>query len=71
MCEYRRIAIVLEVKIAETFRELESRCDAAIAQIRERQYDKHLADDCYERVVRYGVAFYKKACKVRMDNEQD
>ncbi len=69
ICEYqtRETAIVIEVKIAETFRELDSKCDEALKQIRKNRYDEELVDDCYQKVVRYGVAFYKKACKVKMD----
>ena len=71
VCEFqtRSIAFVIEIKIAEEFRQLDEKCDEAIAQIRRNKYDKQLTDDCYKRVVRYGVAFYKKACKVKMDAE--
>lgn len=69
ICEYqtRESAVVIEVKIAETFRELDSKCDEALMQIRKNRYDEELIDDCYQKVLRYGVAFYKKACKVKMD----
>lgn len=69
ICEYqtRELAVVIEVKIAETFRELDLKCDEALNQIRQNRYDEELVDDCYQKVIRYGVAFYKKACKVKMD----
>jgi hypothetical protein len=35
-----------------------------LAQIEENQYDAVLMEDGMESVVRYGIAFYKKMCKV-------
>ena len=69
ICEYqtREVAVVIEVKIADTFRELDAKCDQALKQIRDLKYDVQLIDDCYQKVIRYGVAFYQKACKVKMD----
>lgn len=69
ICEYqtREVAVVIEVKIADTFRELNAKCDKALKQIRDMKYDVQLIDDCYQKVIRYGVAFYQKACKVKMD----
>ena len=69
VCEYqtREIAVVIEIKIADTFRQLNSKCDEALQQIRDKRYAEELVDDCYQKVIRYGVAFYQKACKVKMD----
>ena len=69
ICEYqtRELAVVIEVKIAETFRELDSKCDEALKQIRQNRYSEELIDDCYQKVIRDGVSFNKKACKVKMD----
>ncbi len=69
VCEYqtREVAMVIEVKIADTFRQLDAKCDEGLKQIREKRYSEELIDDCYQKVVRYGVAFYQKACKVKMD----
>lgn len=69
VCEFqtRNLAIVIEVKPAAEFADLDKMCDEALAQIRRNKYDQQLIDDCYKRVVRYGVAFHKKACMVKMD----
>ena len=69
VCEYqtREVAVVIEVKIAETFRQLDAKCDEGLKQIRDMRYSEELIDDCYRKVIRYGVAFYQKACKVKMD----
>ncbi len=69
ICEYqtREVAVVIKVKIANTFRQLDAMCDEAIKQIRNKGYAEELVDDCYRKAIRYGVAFYQKACKVKMD----
>lgn len=69
VCEYqtREVAVVIEVKIADTFRQLDAKCDEGLKQIRDMRYSEELIDDCYRKVIRYGVAFYQKACKVKMD----
>ena len=69
VCEYqtREVAIVIEVKIADMFRQLDTMCDEGLTQIRDKRYAEELVDDCYRKVIRYGVAFYQKACKVKMD----
>ncbi|MCM1008894.1 MAG: ATP-binding protein [Ruminococcus flavefaciens] len=69
VCEYqtREVAVVIEAKIAETFRQLDAKCDEGLKQIRDMRYSEELIDDCYKKVIRYGVAFYQKACKVKMD----
>lgn len=67
ICEFqtRRLGVVIEVKIADSFRELDKMCDEALKQIEEKRYAEQLTDDCYEKVVKYGLAFYGKSCKVK------
>ena len=67
ICEYqnRKIAVVIEIKTAKSFRELEEKCDEAIYQIEKNRYAEQLTDDCYEKVLKYGVSFYGKACKIK------
>lgn len=62
----RKAAIVLEIKYAETFKQLKSQCENAVNQIRENKYAEQFIDDCYEKVISYGIAFYGKTCRVRM-----
>jgi len=57
--------VVIEIKTAKSFRELEEKCDEAIHQIEKNRYAEQLTDDCYEKVLKYGVSFYGKACKVK------
>jgi len=68
VCEYsqRKLAVVIEIKIADSFGELEKQCDKALMQIEDRGYSMQLADDYYKKVISYGVAFCGKSCRVKM-----
>ena len=44
----------------------ETMCNTALKQIQTKKYAEQLTDDCYEKVINYGIAFYGKACKVKM-----
>lgn len=45
---------------------METMCNTALKQIQTKKYAEQLTDDCYEKVINYGIAFYGKACKVKM-----
>ncbi len=60
-----RIGIVIEVKYAEDGN-LGKSCKEALEQIEERQYDTALSRDGMKKIVKYGIAFYKKNCKVAL-----
>ena len=62
-----RVAL-FEAKYAKTLDGLETSCDAALQQIEDRQYTKDFADD-YDDILCYGIAFYKKRCLVKKNNE--
>lgn len=55
--------IVIEVKYAEEGK-LESGCREALKQVEENQYDGFLRDEGIEKVLKYGIACYRKRCKV-------
>lgn len=44
--------------------DLEKACERALGQSRDRRYDKVLREDGRDDVLAYGIAFYKKRCKV-------
>ena len=44
--------------------DLEKACERALGQIRDRRYDEALREDGRDDVLAYGIAFYKKRCKV-------
>ena len=59
------LGIVIEVKYAEDG-DLESAAQAALAQIETRHYDEVFADEGIENVLKYGIACYKKRCRVEL-----
>lgn len=60
-----RIGVVIEVKYAQDG-SLERGCTEAMEQIEEKKYETSLIDDGMKTIVKYGIAFYKKNCKVIM-----
>jgi hypothetical protein len=58
-----RIGVVIALKYAEKGA-LEAVCAQALSQIDEKQCQARLRDDGMKAVVKYGVAFCKKRCKV-------
>ena len=61
--ESREIGIVIELKYAENAR-FDAACQEALQQIRDRNYVENLIDDGMKTIYRYGIACYKKRCKV-------
>ena len=59
--------IVIELKYARSFKELDQACERALEQIRDRRYDEALREDGRNEVLAYGIAFWKKRCKVVVD----
>ncbi|MBE7723143.1 MAG: hypothetical protein E7244_01460 [Enterocloster citroniae] len=56
--------IVIEVKYAANIAGLDAECKKAMEQIKVRHYDEKLRNDGRENIFGYGIAFYKKRCKV-------
>ena len=61
------VGIVIELKYARSFKELDQACERALEQIRDRRYDEALREDGRNEVLAYGIAFWKKRCKVVVD----
>ena len=61
-----RRAIILELKIAKKGRTLDSMADEAVKQIEEMQYEKELLQDGYQKIIKYGIAFQKKKCLIKL-----
>ena len=61
-----KIGIVIELKYAENA-SFDAACQEAMKQIRERNYEEKLIDDGMKTIYRYGIACYKKCCKVVSD----
>lgn len=60
-----RVGIVIEVKYAEDGR-LEEACTAALRQVEEKDYKAKLRDDGMRTILSYGIACYKKNCRVAL-----
>ena len=65
--EQARIGIIIEVKYAENIKTLDKACQKALKQIKEKHYDQKLEKEGYETILNYGIACYKKRCKVLVD----
>lgn len=59
-----RAGAVVELKYSQTVPGMEKACENAIAQIKSRRYEEYLRNDGREDILFYGIAFYKKRCKV-------
>lgn len=57
------IGIVIELKYAENAA-FDAGCREALRQIREKNYEEALVDDGMKTIYRYGIACYKKRCRV-------
>lgn len=60
------LGIVIEVKYAQDG-DLEKGAKQALKQIREKRYEEKLYDDGIRKVLRYGIACYKKRCCVVLE----
>lgn len=58
-------AVILEINVADTFSGLEEKCDEALRQIEEQEYEESLRQEGYQDILKYGVAFYRKECMVK------
>jgi len=65
MNPYELKAIIIEMKIAATFDDLTPRAEDALKQIKERHYSDELYADGYRNLINYGIAFYKKICRIK------
>lgn len=57
--------IILELKYAEDGK-LDEACREALQQINMRRYEEELLDEGVEHIWKYGIAFYKKRCRVML-----
>lgn len=61
---YDGIAIIVEIKVADTYAQLNKKAESALDQIEQKQYDAELKLEGYHEFIKYGISFYKKLCKV-------
>ena len=56
--------IIVELKYSQTFSGLESACERALAQIRDRRYAEYLKGEGRNEILVCGIALCKKRCRV-------
>ena len=56
--------IIFELKYSREASGLDKACERAIKQIKDRRYSEYLKNDGRHNMTLYGIAFYKKRCKV-------
>lgn len=56
--------IILELKYAHSINDLDQACERALKQIKDRGYDQELWEDGRNDILAYGIAFWKKRCRV-------
>lgn len=58
-------AVLIELKRASKFTQMESLCHAALAQIEEKNYAAGLLEEGYAKIQKYGICFCRKSCMVK------
>lgn len=57
--------MILELKYAEDGK-LDAACGEALEQMEVKRYEEELLDEGVEHILKYGIAFYKKRCRVML-----
>ena len=56
--------LIIELKSVGKITQLDDACERALLQIHDRRYDEYLRNEGRNEIWTYGIAFYKKRCKV-------
>ena len=59
--------IIVELKYAKEFKDMEQVCQKALEQIKDRRYEEYLLNDDRRDILLYGIAFCKKRCKATVE----
>ena len=59
-------AVIIEIKICDKPKELFTKCEDALNQIDEKHYEDELNEEGYEDIIKYGIAFYRKDCVIKV-----
>lgn len=60
----KKPAVILELKYAEKFTQMEEKCKETLNQIDEKGYADGLTNEGYEKILKYGICFCQKSCRV-------
>lgn len=58
--------IIIEIKYARDGK-LDFACERAIEQISVKKYDERFKENGIRKILKYGIACYKKQCKVQVE----
>lgn len=61
-------AIIIEIKVAKVYNAMVEKCEEAIQQIAEKNYENIVREEGYRDIIKYGICFYKKECMVKVMN---
>lgn len=62
--DVKKPAVIIEIKNAKTYRDMEKDANKALRQIEGNHYTRELEHDGYENIIQYGIAFYRKSCSI-------
>ncbi|AGF55773.1 hypothetical protein B0P06_000109 [Clostridium saccharoperbutylacetonicum] len=62
-------AVIIEIKVCDKPKDLFTKCDKALEQIEEMKYEEELNEEGYEDIIKYGMAFYRKDCLIKVKEE--
>lgn len=63
--------MILEVKVTKDIRKMYDRCDEALAQIERERYEEPLIADGYTPILKYGICFFKKGCRMKIAEQKN
>ena len=63
--KFRGRAMILELKISDTIKDMEKKCEEALTQMEEQKYESSLEEDCFQPILKYAICFFKKRCMVK------
>lgn len=66
---YWNTSFIFEFKLASSFSDMKERAEDALSQIEAKHYDTLLKSEGRMKILKYGIAFYKKECKVLCNTE--
>ena len=61
-----KLAVIIEIKATKEFTKLEHWSNEALKQIEDNRYETELINDGYQNIIKYGIAFCKKSCRVKI-----
>lgn len=67
--DWEGTGIVIEMKYAEDGN-LEAACKEALEQINTKRYEEELREEGIDHILKYGIACYKKRCRVILDKDR-